>query len=556
MAVRKRISSRGGRMLKFKFKFKLKFRQVTNNAIVAGLQDVAGVANALSAGKLEQSLNDASGGSLGSDIFGTYGTTSVSRMNEANAQMMRDQGNNTGAFITDFANSTSNVAFNLIPLVTGLGASTAATSLAGRTGKLVSSVDNILGSPGSLVGMGKSALGSIDNVVSGGRATKFLSSLGSSFGQGLSSVGRGMGKGLAALGTKIGKTTSPFLDELGLGSSGLKVLKQDLSDTLTLATNPIETLRYVGRSADKELFGGSLARSMGMSDTIMDPFEAIARKKATKRQRVLAKEKAKKDEAIKAIRQREKEAGYRFTTEQRRQIAADEFDVKFELTPDQKAAEQANKAKQRVQQQVQREATKPLPGESRMDWLNRMSNPASSKADDIPRPWMEPGFKPESYYPNQRTLGDFGRVRTQEELLESGSLGPKPPSIETNPLKLPPEIKLKYTLEKLGLDNSILSQLTDQQLIKYLGKLKNKWSPKSTNDDLMKILRDTVNKENAKISPVKTSTVNAPTTNTPTVSPTTKPPLPNSRTEHPGGTGLALVGQSNRPAGPVHAQVS
>ena len=185
------------------------FRQVTNNAVVAGLQDVAGVANALSAGKLEQSLNDASGGSLGSDIFGTYGTTSVSRMNEANAQMMRDQGNNTGAFITDAANTVSNVAFNAIPVVTGLGASTAATSLAGRAGKLVSSVDNILGSPGSLVGMGKSALGSIDNVVSGGRATKFLSSLGSSFGQGLSSVGRGMGKGLAALGTKIGKTTSP-----------------------------------------------------------------------------------------------------------------------------------------------------------------------------------------------------------------------------------------------------------------------------------------------------------------------------------------------------------
>ena len=120
-----------------------------------------------------------------------------------------------------------------------------------------------------------------------------------------------------------------------------------------------------------------------------------------------------------------------------------------------------------------------------MDWLNRMSNPASSKADDIPRPWMEPGFKPESYYPNQRTLGDYSRQTTREELVASGKLRDHQP-IKNNTLEMP-EAKIsslaesaqitasttkqatasevRKSLLKRGFDENILSGMTDNELL-------------------------------------------------------------------------------------------
>lgn len=257
------------------------FRSVANDAVVAGLQDVANVANAVTAGGAEQLLNQA-GGNLGTNIFGRYGDPSaVSQMNEKNSRMLKDMGMEGSAFVTDFANTTAALAFEAIPIVASFGAGAAGsaasvgskgTSLLSKAGKALSYADNLVSSPGSMVGMGKKALGAVDNVVTGGRGAKALKSVTQPFvatAQDIGQAGRATydfaKPALSAAGRIAGDAMPSFRGAargIGQGLSdfagGARMVGDEMMNTLN---NPMEALRFTGRSLDQEFTGGAIGRA-------------------------------------------------------------------------------------------------------------------------------------------------------------------------------------------------------------------------------------------------------------------------------------------------------
>jgi hypothetical protein len=257
------------------------FRKVTNSAIVAGAQDVAAVANNISAGKLEQGLNSVGGGTLGTNIFGRYGDDSnVSKNNARLAKELEDSGNSGLAFATNFANATAAAAFEALPMVASFGTSAAGsaasagskgTSLFSRIGKSVSYADNLFSSPGSLVSGGRKVLGAADSAL-GGIGSKTAKFLDKSYGisdtiSDIGRVGRGAidtlqplagmaGKGFAK--TSLGKGLSKAAQGVSDFAGGVKMVGDDLMNTIN---NPMEALRFTGRSLDQEFTGGAIGRA-------------------------------------------------------------------------------------------------------------------------------------------------------------------------------------------------------------------------------------------------------------------------------------------------------
>ena len=257
------------------------FRDVANSAIVAGAQDVANVVNAVTAGKAEQALNSF-GGDLGTNVFGRYGDDSaVAQMNDKNRKMLEDMGMHGSAFVTDFANTTSRLAFEAIPIVASFGAT--GTSAAGKLGQALSYADNLASSPGSLVGMGRKALGSVDNVVLGGRGAKLASRVAKP----LTSAGKAAGSAfdfakpaLSVAGRTIGDAMPTFRDVtkgIGRGISdfvgGARMVGDEIMNTLN---NPMDALRFTANALDQEFTGGRLGRvATGIANTTRNTSRAV-----------------------------------------------------------------------------------------------------------------------------------------------------------------------------------------------------------------------------------------------------------------------------------------
>lgn len=157
----------------------------------AGASDVLGLANAFTAGHLQNQTNHYFGEGAGETVFGNYmGSSNMSNEASRNAESLRQAGWNTAANITDFSNTVGYLSSEGATALIGGGFSVGTT----RIGKAI----KVLGTVG-------------DNFIAGG--ARLASKI-----PGVSQVGRAtgsmIGKGISAVSnTQLGKTIGKGIDE-------------------------------------------------------------------------------------------------------------------------------------------------------------------------------------------------------------------------------------------------------------------------------------------------------------------------------------------------------